>query len=98
MLPTYKFKPNLIIHEPDYMTEVELNQMILKAEKTQEQWFSDMTSIEFAREMSKERIEKELHDYYPNSKIHKAINTLIFSEYGVKEKLHKHGLISCTMT
>lgn len=98
MLPTYKFKPNLIIHEPDYMTEVELNQMILKAEKTQEQWFSDMTSIEFAREMSKERIEKELHDYYPNSKIHEAINTLIFSEYGVKEKLHKHGLISCTMT
>lgn len=57
-----------------------------------------MTSIEFAREMSKERIEKELHDYYPNSKIHEAINTLIASEYGVKEKLHKHGLISCTMT
>jgi len=52
-LPTYQFKPNLIIHEPDYMTEVELNQMILRAEKTQEQWFSDMTSIEFAREMSK---------------------------------------------
>lgn len=52
------------------MTEVELNQMILKAEKTQEQWFSDMTSIEFKREMSVERIERELHDYYPNSKIH----------------------------
>lgn len=31
LLPTYKYKPNLIIHEPDYMTEVELNQMILKA-------------------------------------------------------------------
>ncbi len=69
LLPTYKYRPNLIIHEPDYMTEMELNQMIFKAEKTQEQWFSDMTSIEFAREMSKERIDKELHDYYPNSKI-----------------------------
>lgn len=45
LFPTYKYKPKLIIHEPDYMTEVELNQMILKAEKTQEQWFSDMTSI-----------------------------------------------------
>lgn len=22
LLPTYQFKPNLIIHEPDYMTEV----------------------------------------------------------------------------
>jgi len=56
LLPIHTFKPNLIIHEPDYMTEVELNQMILKAEKTQPQWFSDMTSIEFARELSKERI------------------------------------------
>lgn len=97
LLPTYQYRPKLIIHEPDYMTEVELNLMVLKAEKTQEQWFSDMTSLEFAREVSKERIEKELHDYYPNSKISEAINSLISSEYGVKEKLKKHGLISCSM-
>jgi hypothetical protein len=45
-------------------------------------WFSHMTSIEFNRELSKERIEKELHEYYPTSKITDAINTLVNSAYG----------------
>ena len=46
--------------------------------------------------MSKERIERELHEYYPTSKINDAINTLVNSVYGASEKLKKHGLISCT--
>lgn len=60
-------------------------------------WFTHMTSIEFNRELSKERIERELHEYYPTSKITDAINTLVNSSYGGSEKLRKHGLISCTI-
>ncbi len=47
--------------------------------------------------MSKERLEKELHDFYPTSKINEAINTLCASDFGSKFKLHKHSLITCTM-
>jgi hypothetical protein len=60
-------------------------------------WFTHMTSIEFNRELSKERIERELHEYYPTSKITDAINTLVNSSYGGSEKLRKHGLISGTI-
>ena len=45
--------------------------------------------------MSKERIERELHEFYPTSKISDAINTLVNSTYGASQKLKKHGLISC---
>jgi hypothetical protein len=47
--------------------------------------------------MSKERIERELHEYYPTSKITDAINTLVNSPEGASGKLKKHGLISCTI-
>jgi hypothetical protein len=47
--------------------------------------------------MSKERIERELHEYYPTSKIADAINTLVNSSDGATTKLKKHGLISCTI-
>ena len=45
LLPIHQFKPEMIIHEPDYMTEVELSQINKKTEKYQPQEFSDMTSI-----------------------------------------------------
>jgi hypothetical protein len=69
LLPYYEFNPDLTIHEPEFMTEVEVYEMVAKRAKTQEQWFGDMTSVEFAREMSKQRLEQELHDFYPTSKI-----------------------------
>lgn len=88
------------MHETEYKTEVELNlEMARENNSGQKQnlWFAHMTSIEFNRELSKERIERELHEYYPTSKITDAINTLVNSSYGGSEKLKKHGLISGTI-
>ena len=100
LLPFYPFEINLFMHEAEYKTEVELNlEMARENNSGQKQnlWFSHMTSVEFNRELSKERIERELHEYYPTSKITDAINTLVNSSYGASEKLRKHGLISCTI-
>ena len=37
LLPIHQFKPEMIIHEPEYMTEVELSQINKKTEKYQPQ-------------------------------------------------------------
>lgn len=97
LLPYYPFELTMVMHENDYKTEEELKQQMTLNNNGQNLWFSHMNSVEFSREMSKERIERELHEYYPTSKISDAINTLVNSTYGASEKLKKHGLISCTI-
>ena len=97
LLPKYPFELVLVMHENEYKTEEELKQEMSLRHNGQDLWFSNMTSVEFNRELSKERIERELHEFYPTSKITDAINTLVNSSYGASEKLRKHGLISCTV-
>lgn len=82
LLPFYPFELNMFMHETEYKTEVELNLEMARCHNGQNLWFSHMNSIEFNRELSKERIEKELHEFYPTSKIADAINTLVNSAYG----------------
>ena len=48
----------MIMHENQYKTEEELKQHMLTNHNGQNQWFAHMTSVEFGRELSKERIEK----------------------------------------
>ena len=73
LLPVFEFNPDLVVIKPEYETEVELKEKLKEKHKEkpniQEQQFSNITSVEFWREMSKERLEKELHDFYPTSKI-----------------------------
>jgi hypothetical protein len=61
LLPYYPFEITLFMHESEYKTEVELNlEMARENNSGQKQnlWFTHMTSIEFNRELSKERIER----------------------------------------
>ena len=44
------------MHENEFKTEVELGKFMEKHNNGQQQWFSHMNSIEFNRELSKERI------------------------------------------
>lgn len=61
LLPSYPFELTLVMHENDYKTEEELKQQMALNSNGQSLWFSHMNSVEFSREMSKERIERELH-------------------------------------
>lgn len=59
--------------------------------------FTSITSIDFNREQSQEQIERELHYFYPTSKIVDTVKSLVNSPNGGADKLRKHGLISSTM-
>ena len=46
----------MVMHENDYKTEEELKQQMALNSNGQNLWFSHMTSVEFSREMSQEKI------------------------------------------
>lgn len=58
LLPCYPFELTMVMHENDYKTEEELKQQMALNSNGQSLWFSHMNSVEFSREMSKERIER----------------------------------------
>ena len=73
-----------------------VNSMMALVGPQQPVWFGNIMPSSWQRELSKEKLEKELHDYYSTSKILETVNSFSESYYGVENKWVRHGLINCT--